>query len=114
MITISIVRGPRRRIESFAVSGHAGYDDPGRDIVCAGVSAVTVGAVNAIEKLTGIVPEAEMRSGFLTAKMPRDADPALSDRAQLLLEGMVVALEAIVEQYGKYVQIQDEIAQEGG
>lgn len=103
MIKIDIRRNERQRILSFAVSGHAGYDDPGKDIVCAGVSAVTVGAVNAIERLTGIVPQARMKSGFLSAALPPEGVD--SEPAQLLLEGMVVALEDMAEEYGKYVRI---------
>lgn len=103
MIKIDIRRDERQRIKSFEVSGHAGYDDPGKDIVCAGVSAVTVGAVNAIERLTGIVPKARVKSGFLSADMPPEGVD--SDRVQLLLEGMVVALEDIAGEYAKHVRL---------
>lgn len=109
MITVMIERNGKGRLLRFSVSGHAGYEEPGKDIVCAGVSAVTVGAVNAIEKLTGLVPKAEMRSGWLRAEAPKGGDPALDDRAQLLLEGMVAQLETIAEEYGTYLQIQERI-----
>ncbi|MBW5447871.1 ribosomal-processing cysteine protease Prp [Cohnella sp. CFH 77786] len=109
MITVTIERGEDGRIRRFSVSGHAGYDVPGQDIVCAGVSAVTVGAVNAIEQLTGLVPKAKMRGGWLTAEAPQGGDPELESRAQLLLEGMLVSLQTIADEYGKYVQIQETI-----
>ncbi|CAI6082382.1 ribosomal-processing cysteine protease Prp [Cohnella sp. JJ-181] len=112
MIKIDIRRDERQRIKSFEVSGHAGYDDPGKDIVCAGVSAVTVGAVNAIERLTGIVPQARMKSGFLSAAMPPEG--VVSDQAQLLLEGMVVALEGMSEDYAKHVRIKQSSSKKGG
>ncbi len=107
MITVKIERGDSGRIRKFSVSGHARYDDPGKDIVCAGVSAVTVGAVNAIEKLTGIVPKTRMRGGWLSAEALESGDKARDTQAQWLLEGMVVSLETIATAYGKYVQIQD-------
>lgn len=109
MITVTIERGEAGRIRRFSVSGHAGYDDPGKDIVCAGVSAVTVGAVNAVEKLTGLVPKAKMQNGWLSAETPYGGDPELDGRVQLLLEGMVVSLETIADEYGTYVQIQEVI-----
>ncbi|WP_027092688.1 ribosomal-processing cysteine protease Prp [Cohnella thermotolerans] len=109
MVTITIVRGQDGRIRQFSVSGHAMYADPGKDIVCAGVSAVTVGAVNAIEKLTGLVPEAKMQSGWLSAVAPESEDPSKNDRVQLLLEGMVASLETIVDEYGKYVRIKERL-----
>ena len=107
MVTITITRGQDGRIRHFAVSGHAKYADRGKDIVCAGVSAVTVGAVNAIEKLTGLVPAAEMRSGWLSADAPESEDAAKDSVVQLLLEGMMAALESIVDEYGKYVSIKE-------
>lgn len=114
MITIKLERNGRGHIVRFTVSGHAYYGDPGKDIVCAGVSAVTVGTVNAVEKLTGLIPEAEARSGYLSVQLPPDGDIAAQDRAQLLLEGMVVALMSIVESYGKYVKIKQVSNNKGG
>jgi len=107
MVTVHIVRGPDGRIRRFSVSGHARYADPGQDIVCAGVSAVTIGAVNAIEKLTGLVPDARMESGWLSAIAPESGERSKDDQVQLLLEGMVVSLQSIADEYGKYVSIQE-------
>jgi uncharacterized protein YsxB (DUF464 family) len=114
MITITIVRNVEKAIIRFTVSGHAFYNDPGKDIVCAGVSAVTIGAVNAIEKLTGLEPRAISESGLLKAETPHSTDPQRNDQVQLLLEGMVAALESIVESYGKYVKIKETFAEKGG
>jgi uncharacterized protein YsxB (DUF464 family) len=114
MITIKIVRNVEKAIIRFSVSGHAFYDDPGKDIVCAGVSAVTIGAVNAIEKLTGLEPRATSKSGLLKAEAPRSTDPIRNDQVQLLLEGMVAALESIVETYGKFVIIKETFEKKGG
>ena len=108
MITITIARdGGTGRIRRFTVSGHAGFDDPGQDIVCAGVSAVTVGAVNAVEKLTGVVPESSMRGGWLSAIVPECGDAERDRQVQWLLEGMIVSLETIAASYAKYVQIRN-------
>lgn len=107
MITIEIVRSADGRIRQFTVSGHAGYDKPGKDIVCAGVSAVTVGAVNAIEALTGIVPDAQMRDGWLHARLAETQDAERDKQAQLLLEGMTVSLATIASSYEQYVQIRE-------
>jgi uncharacterized protein len=109
MIKITIVRNVERVIIQFSVSGHAFYNDSGKDIVCAGVSAVTQGTVNAIEKLTGLIPDAEVneKSGLLRVETPSSEDTNRNAQVQLLLEGMVVSLESIVEAYGKFVKIQE-------
>ncbi|WP_040950122.1 ribosomal-processing cysteine protease Prp [Gorillibacterium massiliense] len=108
MIRVRIERSKAdRNILSFQVKGHASYADPGEDIVCAGVSAVTVGTVNAVEKLTGVVPVSRMKDGFLSARIPQDGDEGKRAEVQLLLESMVVMLISIEETYGAYIQVQD-------
>ena len=66
MIKITINRNETGLIQSFTISGHADFAEKGSDIVCAGASAVSFGAVNAIMYLTGIKPEIEQgEEGFL-------------------------------------------------
>jgi len=107
MIKITLVRNRQGHITRYTVSGHAYYDDPGKDIVCAGVSAVATGTVNAIEKLTGLVPDAEVseKDGLLKVATPASSDATRNAQVQLLLEGMLVSLESIADAYGKYVTI---------
>lgn len=107
MIIVQISRTKDGKIHDFEIKGHAGYADHGEDIVCAGVSAVTVGTVNAIEALTGIVMNSRMKDGFLSGKLPLIEDEATSAKVQLLLESMLVMLTGIADSYGKYIQIDD-------
>ena len=66
MINITINRNETGLIQSFTMSGHALFANHGSDIVCAGASAVSFGAINAIHELTGITPEIEQgEEGFL-------------------------------------------------
>lgn len=57
MINARIYRSNEGLITSFTLSGHAAFDEYGKDIVCAGASAVTFGAVNAVLSLTNIEPQ---------------------------------------------------------
>lgn len=106
MIKVTISRMKDGRIGRFLVEGHAAYDEPGKDIVCAGVSAVTVGTVNAIEALLGKQLEARMKDGYLLVHIPgKQHDP--EGKLQLLLESMVVMLESIKESYGAYIALKN-------
>ena len=108
MITVTIERrAADRRIASFKVEGHAKYAKAGKDIVCAGVSAISVGTVNAIEALAGVELPYTVRNGWLSSDIPVLADDAADGRMQLLLESMVVMLDTIVQSYGKHVVIQE-------
>ncbi|MEX2461506.1 MAG: ribosomal-processing cysteine protease Prp [Paenibacillaceae bacterium] len=106
MISVTIERLPLNdHIRSFKVKGHAMFADPGQDIVCAGVSAVTVGTVNAIETLLGFELQAQMKDGFLQAEAPEGLDSLKQDKLQLLLESMVIMLQSIENTYGDYIQV---------
>lgn len=115
MITITITRrSSDRGIVSFAAEGHAKFAKPGKDIVCAGVSAVTVGTVNAIEALTDTQLPYTVRNGWLQSAVPETGDSAADAKIQLLLESMIVMLDTIQQSYGKFVVIRELLTDEGG
>jgi uncharacterized protein YsxB (DUF464 family) len=107
MIRVKIKRKPDGRIVSFQVKGHAEYDKSGKDIVCAGVSAVTVGTVNSIEALLGIELKARSKHGLLEVEVPDNTDEALHGNVQMLLESMVVMLHTIEQSYRAYIALED-------
>ncbi|PMC37174.1 ribosomal-processing cysteine protease Prp [Bacillus sp. UMB0899] len=110
MINARIYRSNEGLITSFTLSGHAEFDEYGKDLVCAGASAVTFGAVNAVLSLTNIEPQIDQggEGGFLQVKLPSTLDQSISDKVQLLLEGMVVSLQTIERDYGQYISVSDE------
>ena len=107
MIKVTINRNSSGRIDSFSMSGHAEYDIPGKDIVCAGASAVAFGTINSIYALCKVEPILEQeQSGFLRCQIPHIGDKAIEEKVQLLLEGMLVSLQTIELDYGQYMKIQ--------
>jgi len=106
LIIVQIFRNGEGSIEKFSIQGHANYAKRGEDIVCAGVSAVTVGTVNSIEALTGVEMNSKMKNGFLSASMPTLNKDEDGSQVQLLLESMVIMLTSIAESYGKYIKIE--------
>lgn len=107
MIIVRITRLEDDSIQGFSIKGHANYAKSGEDIVCAGVSAVTVGTVNSIVALTDVEMETEMENGFLSAYLPPESHDVANAQVQLLLESMVIMLTSIAESYGKYIQIEN-------
>lgn len=108
MIRATINRsGSSRKIVSFSMSGHADFAEHGQDLVCAGASAVVFGAINAVEAVAKIKPVLELSDdgGYLHFEFPDVFDQPAFQKAQLLLEGMVVSLETIERDYQAYLQI---------
>lgn len=109
MIRAEIRRDPNtRRITAFRVEGHALFAKRGNDIVCAGVSAVTVGTVNAAEAVAGVNLQVRMEEGLLHAELPAGLSEPEQASLQLLLESMVVMLQTIEESYGKYIKLEEQ------
>lgn len=106
MIRVAIHRTKSGMIQSFTMSGHADFADHGEDIVCAGASAVSFGAVNAVMKLTDVEPEIDRGDGgYLRCTIPEDISTDVQEKVQLLLEGMVVSLKTIEQDYGEHIKI---------
>ncbi|MGP4108430.1 ribosomal-processing cysteine protease Prp [Virgibacillus sp. L01] len=106
MINVTVYRN-NNQITMFELSGHADSGPYGYDLVCAGVSAVSFGAVNAVMKLSEAELEIEQEDeGYLCVTVPGQLDKAVSDKVQLLFEGMLISLETIEREYSKFVTIQ--------
>ncbi len=96
-----------QKINSFTVKGHANAADYGQDLVCAAVTAVTNGTVNAIEVLTKTDPDVKFDAtgGFLQYIVPQETSVENAQVIHILLQAMVVSLETIQKQNDKHIQI---------
>ncbi len=61
---------------SFIVSGHAGYDESGKDIVCASVSSAVQMAVNGITEIVKIHCDVNVGENTVECILPPDPRPA--------------------------------------
>jgi uncharacterized protein YsxB (DUF464 family) len=107
MITVNVKYRSDGRIKSFTISGHANFAKRGQDIVCAGASAVSFGAVNSIFALTDVKPKIEQGGdgGYLSCEIPDEISEESQEKVQLILESMLVSLQTIERDYGKYIKI---------
>ncbi|SFJ41715.1 ribosomal-processing cysteine protease Prp [Thermoflavimicrobium dichotomicum] len=107
MIKILVERDKNGQVKRVLIKGHAYYDEPGKDIVCAAVSGITHGMVNAVEKLTGIqIHEDDVRPGKLDCQIPGHVtDVETLSRIHLLLEAMVMSLEDVADEAPDFVKI---------
>lgn len=109
MIKVYIKKTDEGRVLQVTVKGHAGFDEPGKDIVCSAVSALTIGAVNSVEKLLKIdlKPEDDQsKGGYLSWDVPMMDDYNIDDRLQLLMKAMVESILMIEEDYSQYIQVE--------
>ncbi|WP_125768760.1 ribosomal-processing cysteine protease Prp [Companilactobacillus furfuricola] len=98
MIKASFHRNADKAIDSFLILGHADSGPYGQDLVCAAVSAVTIGTINNLEKLTKVQPQVvsdEVNGGHLGCRITG----AVSHDTALLLDNLSEILKDIAASY---------------
>lgn len=111
MIQVRIERRHDGTISRYTVDGHAEYDEPGKDIVCASASAIAVGTYNAVESLLGLKPRYQMHKGLMRVELDDlEIDSDTQQQLNLLLEGMIVMYKTIEQSYGEYIAVTDNSA----
>ena len=101
MITIEIHKS-KGQYRGFLSTGHAGYAEDGEDIICAAVSALTVNAINSIESFTEDDFAVRQDEGLVELILEGE----ISDRTALLMDSMILGLQAIQNDYGnEYIEL---------
>ena len=101
------VKGTPDEIEGFIVWGHAGQASYGKDIVCAGVTAICQTTIIGMEYLapayvwTGIAEQ-----GLLFCRLQRDIPEAEMMLVQLQFRIMIFGLLAICTNYGSFIDLE--------
>lgn len=96
-------------LEGFRMKGHALFDVNGRDVVCAGVSALATATLNALTDLAGLKQETsyQMDSGFMEVTTDfTQASPEQVHDGQLLYRSLLLNMEALAEQFPDNIHTQ--------
>ena len=90
-------------IIKIMISGHAMYDDYGKDIVCASVSSTFLCTVNAIFALDEDSIRVFDEDGQQVLQVLK-----VEHVVQVLLQNMIRCLESLVKQYPKNIRLDKE------
>lgn len=97
MIKVSIKK--TNSINEIRIDGHSGYDEMGKDIVCAAVSSIVITTVNAILKIDEKSLE-YVQDENLTITIKKH-----TKTIDLLIENMLDMLRELEEQYSENISI---------
>lgn len=90
-----------KRLENgIEITGHAHYDEPGKDIVCAAVSVLVQTLIVSIEELTQDNIEYVLSPGTADIKYGN-----LSTGAQTLVDSFFIGVRMIADEYPAYVRM---------
>ena len=93
------------RITGFSVSGHSDFDEPGKDIVCAAISAVVTMAEATINDVCGAKAKVRVKDeqARVTLTLPASCDE--EDTVQAVLAGMMITLCSLRDDYPDYIEV---------
>ncbi len=87
-------------IKKIIITGHANYDEHGKDIVCASVSSIAITSVNLILRMDDKAINVKQSDGLLEIDvLKHDAN------IEVVLENMLDMLEELSKDYEKNVKI---------
>ena len=104
MITVTFHKTKAGEYKDFLCSGHAGYDDYGKDIVCASVSVLVINTINSLDELVQekIAVDADEETGIIHCQFRAP----LQEKSKVLVDSLVLGLSQIAKQYGeKYCKL---------
>lgn len=94
MIEVSV------RLDGITIDGHAGYAEAGKDIVCAGVTALTENLIDSIESLTEDKIQYDITPGRADIYYKN-----LSEAGQLLVDSFFLGICGIAQDFPEHVKI---------
>ena len=89
--------------DNITISGHAHYDDYGKDIVCSSVSSIVTTTVNAILAFDNKAIKYIVKEGLISIKIENH-----DDTTDTLLNNMINILEDLRSDYPKNIKIERE------
>lgn len=90
----------RIRPERIEISGHAGYAEYGKDIVCAGVTSLTQTLIQSIENLTDDEIEYRISPGKVEVEYRN-----LSEKSKTLVDSFFIGVSMIADEFPEYVRV---------
>ena len=88
----------------ITISGHSGYDELGKDIVCASVSTLAITSVNAILRFDDKAINYKDEDGYLEINIIKH-----SKETDTIIENMITLLTELEKEYKKYIKIYREV-----
>ncbi len=86
--------------KSLTITGHAGYGEKGKDLVCAAVSAIAQGGLNALESPDSF--EIRVEPGDYSVESKEKVSP----HDQTVIETMIAQIESVAVSYPRYARLE--------
>ena len=105
MITVTVSRSDGY-IDSLFIEGHSDFANAGEDIVCAGISSLSVTLANGLTEIAGIpTEECVVENGFGHIVLADHLKPSQRAQADLLMNTFALGFQSLAASYPDDVSI---------
>ena len=104
MTKVSFYRDANGLFKGFESFGHSGYSVKGEYVVCAGISALTINAVNSLDAFTDakLFVEADEKEAFLGCRLGKGYE---GEDVQLIFRSLELGIRGIEDQNKDFIRI---------
>lgn len=99
MINIDLLINKKDEIVGFEITGHADYDEYGKDLVCSAVTILAYSCVNSLDKYTNEVKflDDDMTMSVSIGRKNRDTD--------VVFDYFKTGIETLLGNYSSYIRL---------
>lgn len=90
--------------DTIEISGHAMYDEEGKDIVCSAVSSIVITSVNACLMFNNESIEYVCQDGYIKIKILKN-----DYEVNIIIKNMINMLKDLSNEYKKNIKIYEEV-----
>jgi uncharacterized protein len=107
MVLVVVKRDQTGNTLGFSCTGSADYAEKGADIICAGISALTMSTILALQQLTKLKLKINQNAdkGWLECNWVNL--PVETERVNLIIQVMVIGLTDMAVQYPVYLNVSE-------
>lgn len=89
------------KLTAFSLSGHAGYDEFGKDIVCASVTSAVQLTANAITEVLKVNADVKVLDNQINMKLPKNCP----QEALSFMDALLLHLEILAEDFEGTIKV---------
>jgi len=89
------------KLTAFSLSGHAGYDEFGKDIVCASVTSAVQLTANAITEVLKVKADVKVLDNQINMKLPKNCP----QEAFSFMNALLLHLEILAEDFEGTIKV---------
>lgn len=105
MVTVHISKKNDQYV-SYEMTGHAEFDDPGKDLVCAAVSILAQNTLVSFEEVAGVSGViCEVEDGYLYGELPLELTKEQCHDCDVLFRSFETGIRGLVEIYPEHIKL---------